>query len=253
MDRLKDKVVIITGASSGMGATAAQLFASEGAKVVLAARRAEQLQETADKIHAAGGECTVVPSDIASDADCAKLVNTAVETYGRLDGLVNNAGVLEKGLKPIDRFTDEDYDKVLAINTKGTMNCIRAAASELCKTQGSIVNIASVAGLKGCGGAVYVASKGAIVGITKHTALRFVSKGLRCNAICPSTVITPMTTGSSVQDIDADMIGEMSKHMDLKIHPCMPDDVAKIMLFLISDDSRALTGQALVADFGSTL
>ncbi len=253
MNRLNDKVIIITGASSGMGAGAAQLFAAEGAKLVLAARRAEQLQETADKIRAAGGECTVVPSDISRDADCAALVNAAVNAYGRLDGLVNNAGVLEKGLKPIDRFTDEDYEKVLGINTKGTMNCIRAAAPELCKTHGAIVNIASVAGLKGCGGAVYVASKGAIVGITKHTALRFASEGVRCNAICPSTVVTPMTTGSSVQDIDPDMIGAMGRHMDLKIHPCMPDDVAKIMLFLISDDSRALTGQALVADFGATL
>ena len=229
MNRLNDKVVIITGASSGMGAAAAQLFAAEGAKLVLAARRAEQLQETADTIRAAGGECTVVPSDISRDADCAALVNAAVNAYGRLDGLVNNAGVLEKGLKPIDRFTDEDYEKVLGINTKGTMNCIRAAAPELCKTHG------------------------AIVGITKHTALRFASEGVRCNAICPSTVVTPMTTGSSVQDIDPDMIGAMGRHMDLKIHPCMPDDVAKIMLFLISDDSRALTGQALVADFGATL
>ena len=236
MNRLNDKVVIITGASSGMGAAAAQLFAAEGAKLVLAARRAEQLQETADTIRAAGGECTVVPSDISRDADCAALVNAAINAYGRLDGLVNNAGVLEKGLKPIDRFTDEDYEKVLGINTKG-----------------AIINIASVAGLKGCGGAVYVASKGAIVGITKHTALRFASEGVRCNAICPSTVVTPMTTGSSVQDIDPDMIGAMGRHMDLKIHPCMPDDVAKIMLFLISDDSRALTGQALVADFGATL
>ena len=254
MGRLQDKVAIITGGNSGVGAATALLFAKEGAQVVISARRQPQLEEVAAKIREAGGEVLPVVSDISKKGDADSLVAKAVEAYGKVDVLVNNAGVLEEGLKPIDRLNDDDLDRILDINTKGTMYCMRAATAEMSKTgTGSIVNVASVAGVMGCGGAAYVSSKAAIIGVTKHTALRFAGTGIRCNAVCPGTIVTPMVAGMNPANMDADMFGQMAKHSDLKVQPCMPEDVANILLFLASDESRAITGQALVTDFGGTL
>ena len=254
MGRLQDKVAIITGGNSGVGAATALLFAKEGAKVVITARRQPQLDEVAAKIREAGGEVLPVVSDISRKGDADAVVAKAVEAYGKVDILVNNAGVLEEGLKPIDRVNDDDLDRILDINTKGTMYCMRAATVEMSKNgSGSIVNVASVAGVMGCGGAAYVSSKAAIIGVTKHTALRFAGTGIRCNAVCPGTIVTPMVAGMNPANMDADMFGQMAKHSDLKVSPCMPEDVANILLFLASDESRAITGQALVTDFGGTL
>ena len=254
MGRLQDKVAIITGGNSGVGAATALLFAKEGAKVVITARRQPQLDEVAAKIREAGGEVLPVVSDISKKGDADAVVAKAVEAFGKVDILVNNAGVLEEGLKPIDRVNDDDLDRILDINTKGTMYCMRAATVEMSKNgNGSIVNVASVAGVMGCGGAAYVSSKAAIIGVTKHTALRFAGTGIRCNAVCPGTIVTPMVAGMNPANMDADMFGQMAKHSDLKVSPCMPEDVANILLFLASDESRAITGQVLVTDFGGTL
>ena len=254
MGRLEDKVAIITGGNSGVGAATALLFAKEGAKVVISARREAQLEEVAVKIREAGGEVLTVVSDISKPEDADNLIGRTVETFGKLDILINSAGVLEEGLKPIDRVEDADMDRIIDINTKGTMYCMRAATRKMAETgAGSIVNVASAAGVMGCGGAAYVASKAAIVGITRHTALRFAGMGIRCNAICPGTIVTPMVAGMNTSNMDMDMFGQMAKHGDLKVQPCMPEDVANILLFLASDESRAITGQAIVTDFGSTL
>lgn len=254
MGRLQDKVAIITGGNSGVGAATALLFAKEGAKVVISARRAAQLEEVAAKIREAGGEVLTVVSDISKHEDADNLVEKAVGAYGKVDILINSAGVLEEGLKPIDRVEDADMDRIIDINTKGTMYCMRAVTQKMAETGvGSIVNVASAAGVMGCGGAAYVASKAAIVGITRHTALRFAGTGIRCNAICPGTIVTPMVAGMNTSNMDMDMFGQMAKHGDLKVQPCMPEDVANILLFLASDESRAITGQAIVTDFGSTL
>lgn len=254
MGRLQDKVAIVTGGNSGVGAATALLFAKEGAKVVISARRQAQLEEVAAKIREAGGEVLAVVTDISKPEDADNLVAKTVETFGRVDILVNNAGILEQGLKPIDRVLDEDMDRIIDTNTKGTMYCMRAASAKMAETgRGSIVNMASVAGVMGCGGAAYVASKAAVVGITRHTALRFAGTGIRCNAVCPGTVVTPMVADMNPANMDADMFGQMAKHGDLKVQPCTPEDVANILLFLASDESRAITGQAIVSDFGSTL
>ncbi|MBD5549224.1 MAG: SDR family oxidoreductase [Lachnospiraceae bacterium] len=254
MGRLEGKVAIITGGNSGVGAAAAMLFAKEGAKVVISARRQAQLEEVANKIKEAGGEVLSVVTDISKPQDAQNLVSKAVEAFGKVDILVNNAGILESGLKPIDRVVDEDLDRIIDTNTKGTMYCMREASAEMAKNgEGSIVNVASVAGVLGCGGAAYVASKAAIVGITRHTALRFAGTKIRCNAVCPGTIVTPMVAGMNAANMDADMFGQMAKHADLKVSPCMPEDVANILLFLASDESRAITGQTIVSDFGSTL
>lgn len=254
MNRLEGKVAIITGGNSGVGAATAKKFASEGAKVVISARREAQLEEVANEIRQAGGEVLPVVSDISKPEDAVKLVAAAMEKYGKVDILINNAGVLDNGLKAVDKFSEEDINKVLDINTKGTMFMIREASKEMAKANyGSIVNVASVAGVMGCGGAAYVASKAAVVGVTRHTALRFAGTGVRCNAICPGTIVTPMVAGMSPENMDMDIFGQMMKHNDLKVAPCMPEDVANMLLFFASDESRAITGQTIVTDFGSTL
>lgn len=254
MGRLDGKVAIITGGNSGVGAATAKLFAKEGAKVVITARRDAPLKEVASEIMADKGDVLPVVTDISKKGDAEKLVAKAVEVYGKLDILINNAGVLEEGLKPIDRFSDDDLDRIVDINEKGTMYCMRAATAEMSKTgYGSIVNVASIAGVMGCGGAAYVASKAAIIGVTRHTALRFAGTNIRCNAVCPGTIVTPMVSGTDPANLDSDMMGQMAKHSDMKVQPCMPDDVANILLFLASDESRAITGQALQTDFGGTL
>lgn len=251
MNRLQGKVAVITGANSGVGEATALLFAKEGATVVVSARRTQPLNAVAERIRAEGGTVLAVPTDISDRASCDNLIAAAVEAYGKVDILVNNAGVLESGLKPIDRFSDEDLDRIVNTNEKGTMYCIRAAARVM-REWGSIVNVASVAGVAGCGGAAYVASKAAIVGITKHTALRFADQHIRCNAVCPGNILTPMTANASA-DLDRDMITAMSKHSDLRVGSCTAEQVANIILFFASDESRPVNGQILVSDFGSTL
>ncbi len=254
MNRLEGKVAIVTGGNSGVGAATAILFAKEGAKVVISARRKVQLEEIATKIREAGGEVLTVVTDISKPEDAKNLVAKTLEAYGKVDVLVNNAGVLEEGLKPIDRVLDEDMNRIIDTNTKGSMYCMREVSAEMAKTgYGSIINVASVAGVVGCGGAAYVASKAAIVGITRHTALRFAGTNIRCNAVCPGTIVTPMVADMNPSNLDPDMFGAMGKHSDLRVQPCMPEDVANILLFLASDESRAITGQSLVTDFGSTL
>ena len=252
MNRLKDKVVIVTGGNSGVGAAAAKLLAAEGAKVVITARRAAALEAVAKEIEAAGGTVLAVPTDISKPGDAENLVEKTMEKFGKIDVLVNNAGILEEGLKPIDRYTDEDLDRILETNTKGTMRCMRAVSQKM-QPGASIVNVASVAGALGCGGAAYVASKSAVIGVTRHTALRFQATGIRGNAICPGTIVTPMVADMQADKLDPDMFGAMATHSNLKTQPCMPEDVANIILFFASDESRAITGQVLVTDFGSML
>ena len=254
MNRLQDKVAIITGGNSGVGAATALKFAREGAKVVITARREAPLLEVAEKIRAIGGEVLPVVSDISKAEDAKKVVDATLAAFGKIDILINNAGVLDEGLKAIDSFSDADMDRVIDINTKGTMCMMREVTVEMAKTgYGSIVNVASVAGVMGCGGAAYVASKAAIVGLTRHTALRFAGTNVRCNSLCPGTIVTPMVAGMNPANMDMNIFGQMMKHNDLKVQPCMPDDVANMLVFFASDESRAITGQSIVTDFGSTL
>lgn len=252
MGRLSEKVAVVTGANSGVGEEIAKLFAAQGAKVVISARRVEPLEKVELQIKEVGGEVLCVPTDISKEDDVITLMKKTVETFGKIDILINNAGVLDKNLLGIGSFESDDLDKVVGINTKGTMFCIREALANM-QEGGSIVNVDSVAGMYGTGGASYVASKAAMIGITKHTALVYADKKIRCNAICPGTIITPMTTSIDRAQLDMEVMGAMMKHNDLAVGACMPSDVANIALFLASDESRAITGQALVSDFGSTL
>ena len=239
MDRLKDKVVILSGGNSGIGACAAKLFAAEGAKVVISARRVEALDAVAEEIRQAGGEVLAIPCDISKPEQCAAVVAKTVETFGTVDVLVNNAGVLDSGLDAIEKISDETIDRLVDTNTKGTLYLTREAAKVLmAKKSGSIVN---------------VASKAAIIGLTKNIAMRGASVNVRCNAVCPGTVVTPMTAGLNPANLDPDMMGAMAKHADLTLPVCQPQDVANLLLFLASDESKAVTGQVLVIDYGANL
>ncbi|MDO4477920.1 MAG: SDR family NAD(P)-dependent oxidoreductase [Lachnospiraceae bacterium] len=252
MSSLKGKTAIITGGNSGVGAATAMLFARCGANVVISARRKAALDDVAEKIKAEGGQVLAVAVDISKNEDCLALMDAAIEAFGSIDILVNNAGVLDTGLAPIDKFSDEEASKLIAINEVGTMQCMRAAIPHM--TAGaSIVNVASVAGVNGGGGAAYVATKSAIIGVTKHTALLLADQYIRCNAVCPGTILTPMTAGMKPEALDMRIMGAMSRHADLKIKPCKAEDVANIIEFLASDKSAPLTGQILVSDYGASL
>ena len=252
MGNLSGETAVITGGNSGVGAATAMLFAKEGANVVISARRQSALDQVAEKIKAEGGNVITVSTDISKDDQCKALMQKAVDAFGGIDILVNNAGVLDTGLAPVDKFDDDEIQKIISINQVGTMQCIRAALP-LMGEGASIVNVASVAGVNGGGGAAYVSTKAAIIGITKHTALLMADKYIRCNAVCPGTIVTPMTMEMKPDQLDMRMMGAMSKHADLKLKPCMAEDVANIIEFFASDRSKALNGQVVVSDFGSSL
>ena len=253
MNRLKGKTAIITGGNSGVGEATALLFAKEGANVVICGRRKEALDAVVKKVEGvAESRMYAVRTDISVDEDCKALAKAAIDRFGKIDILVNNAGVLDTGIKAVDKYLDEDVQRVIGINQVGTMQCIRAVLPFL--HQGaSIVNVASVAGVNGGGGAVYAATKAAIIGLTKHTAMLLADKYIRCNAVCPGNINTPMTANLQPAQIDVAMMVAMRKHGDLSLKSCQPRDVANILLFLASDESAALTGQVLVSDFGVNL
>ena len=253
MDRLKDKVAIVTGGNSGIGEAIAELFAKEGAKVVVASLGASAKDNIAKKLKAMGADYMMVPCDISKEEDIKKCFDKVVKKYKRVDVMINNAGVLEKGLLPIDKFKTEDWEWVTRINTFGTMLCMKYASNIMLKQNGgSIVNISSIAGARGFGGSVYCSTKAAMLGVTRNSAMRFAGTGIRCNAICPGSVLTPMTTGTS-GNLDPDMYGAMDNYGNLNVGICKPEDIANVALFLASDESSAITGQELIVDKGYSL
>lgn len=252
MGRLEGKVAIITGSNSGVGAYTAELFAKEGAKVVLCARRAQPLEEVAAKIRANGGEVLAIAADISHKEEMTNLVAKAKERFGKLDILINNAAVIDKNLLSMRNYDDDDLDRVLAINVHGTMHITREALS-IMEDGGSIVNMASIAGIFGMGGASYVATKGAVVALTKHTAVTNTGRKIRCNAVCPGTIMTPMVMTANPADYDPDSMTALTKHLNLELPPSTPETVANVLLFLASDESVSITGQCIVTDFGASL
>ncbi len=257
MGRLDGKVCIVTGGNSGIGMKTAEVFAREGAKLMLTDVGESNKEKILALIRKAGAEGEFVRGDITSAEDNAALMRATVERYGRIDVLVNCAGVLEHGLKPIEEFTDEDYDFVSKINIKGTMSITREACKIMARQKrGNIVSVASISAKNGGGGAVYVATKGAVISMTKHIALRFAGLGIRANCVCPGTVWTPMTK-VQLKDERSEAASEfydiIGKHSDLDVGICKDIDVANILLFLASDESRTITGQALDCDCGCYL
>ena len=249
MMKLKDKVAIVTGASAGMGQSIAKLFAEEGARVFALARRLELLEEMA-KVAAAKGQ-TIIPvkCDIGNDAEIEAAVALAVEQYGTVDILINNAGILDNML-PIHELDDEMWDRVMQINLTGPMRITRSVTRIMLENGGgSIVNVASIGGVQGGrAGAAYTASKFAIVGLTKNVGFMYADKGIRCNAICPGGVATDIASGLTAPS----RMGIERTSAGKGANPRMgqPEEIATVALFLASADSSFINGETILADGG---
>ena len=243
MQRFKDKIALITGAGSGMGAATAKRFVDEGATVVLVGRTQDKLDDVAKDLPSE--QVHVRPADVA-DADAVnQLVEEVVATCGRLDILVNNAGVATQS-----RITDTDDDtwrKIMSINVDGVFHCCRAALPHLIESRGNIVNTSSVSGLGGDWAmSVYNASKGAVSNFTRALALDHGGDGVRVNAVCPSLTRTDMASGVFEKD---DLLDKFAERMPLGAGAA-PEDIASAIAFLASDDARFITGVNLPVDGG---
>jgi len=248
--RLENKVAIVTGASSGMGAAIAKRFAKEGASVVAIARRKERLQSLIDDINADGGKAVAVAGDVTSDTDVENAVKAAVEQFGRLDVVVNNAGLLDRFV-PVAELDNDLWNAVLDVNLTGPMRMFRAAIPEMEKTGGgSFVTIASVGGLHGCrAGTAYTASKHGVIGLAKSVAYMYAKKGIRSNVIAPGGVKTEIGAGQPANEGGAAIC-----MTGMNTNPRMgeAEEIASVALFLASDDASFVNGATVVADAGWT-
>ncbi len=251
MTRLADKVVLITGGGTGIGKAIVLACAREGAKVAVVGRRLAKLQETVSEVKAAGGEAIAVACDVSRDADVQNAINKVVETYGKLNVLVNNAGVLS--VSTIEEIPEDEWDRLIDANLKGPFLMCRAALPEFRKVGGgSIVNVGSVLGLVAMKKrAAYCASKGGLTLLTKAVAIDHGHENIRANCICPSIVETDL-----VSELFKTPDGERAKLERLATIPLArfgkPNDIAGLAVFLASDESSWLTGAAIPVDGGLT-
>ncbi|CDG18023.1 SDR family NAD(P)-dependent oxidoreductase [Xenorhabdus doucetiae] len=241
MKRFEDKVVIITGAGSGIGEATAKRFSQEGAIVVLAGRDTDKLNHVCSEL--SSDKTLVIQTDVANRESVNNMVDETVRHFGRIDILVNNAGLYVVG--DLLSVSPEKGDEVLATNLNGVLNCSYSALPHLLKSQGCIVNNASVSGLGGdWGGAHYCAAKGAVVNVTRAMALDYGAQGVRVNAVCPSLVMTPM-----VARFDDETLHYFDSRISLK-RAGQPSEVAAAIAFLASDDASFINGVNLPVDGG---
>lgn len=253
MGLLDQKVVVVTGASSGIGEKTAEVLASEGAKVVLAARRAEKLKAVEQRIIENGGEAFSVSADVSVREDCDRVVEETIAKYGRIDVLVNNAGIGDKQMA-ITRCSDEWWRQIVAVNQDSVFYMTRAALVYMEKQgEGSIVNISSIGGVFANAGIAYSAAKAAVVAMTKNVAIQFAGKGIRCNAVCPGPTITPLLSKDELATFDQEFMKTCNEHICRSVPKAEAVDQANAVLFFASDLSKAVTGQALVVDYGCNL
>jgi meso-butanediol dehydrogenase/(S,S)-butanediol dehydrogenase/diacetyl reductase len=246
--RLKDKVVIVTGAGTGIGRAIALRFGLEGAIMLLNGRRPAPLEAVAQVIKAAGGRAEAVVGDVTSTPDVERLVAAAADGHGRLDVLVNNAGIMVSRTAAAE-CSDEDWQRTLDADLTSVFRCSKAALPALAASRGAIVNIASTAGMKGSPSlTAYGVAKAGVVSLTKTMALDYAARGVRVNAVCPAYVET---------DLNRDYLAAMREDGRyaalLARHPLglgRPDDVAWASLYLASDEARWVTGVALPVDGG---
>lgn len=249
--QLQGKVVVVTGAASGMGLAIATRFAAEGASVVAADWNAERLETAVATIKASGGTITGVQGNIADQATAEGLIDTAINTYGRLDVLCNNAGVMDY-MQGVGELADDVWRRVLGINLDGPMfTCRRAVQYMLAHGGGSIINVASTAGIHGgAAGAAYTSSKHALVGLTRNTAWMYARKGIRCNAICPGATITNIAESMPADKVDPTGAERAQAFAALAPGYLQPADIAGLALYLASDESRNINGAIIPADAG---
>ncbi|MGE0816484.1 MAG: glucose 1-dehydrogenase [Vicinamibacterales bacterium] len=252
--RFEQRVVLVTGASSGIGRTAAVAFGREGAHVVVTGRRPNRLEETRALVEAAGARAIGVVGDCAASADVQRMVAAAVETFGRLDCAFNNAGIEGgKAFVPTADYDEAIWDQVVAINLTGVFLALKYEIRQMLRQGGggAIVNMSSVAGLIGTRiGIGYGATKHGVIGATRAAAMEYAAEGIRVNAVCPGVVRTEMTERAFLRD--AALAEAMTKR-----HPLgrlgTAEEVANAVLWLCSDESSFTTGHALPVDGGLTV
>jgi NAD(P)-dependent dehydrogenase (short-subunit alcohol dehydrogenase family) len=247
MKTLEDKVALVTGGTSGIGKATAIAFAATGAKVVFSGRREAEGEDTANLILQSGAECLFVRSDVSSQADVQLLIQKTVATYGRLDIAFNNAG--SEGVpKPLHEQSIEDFDSLMAINVRGTFMCMKFEIQQML-TQGAgvIINNSSIFGLIGLAGiSPYVASKHAIVGLTRAAALDYAKQGIRINAVNPGAIATAML------DRQNEITIELLESIIPMGRIAQPEEIATTVVFLCSDAASYITGQSFGVDGGYT-
>jgi len=253
--RLEGKVAIITGAGSGLGRAAALLFAGEGAKVVVAANREKDGEQTVKSVKEAGGDAIFARADVTKASDLEKAVKAAVDKYGRLDIMLNNAGTPGPG-KLIADITEEEWNRVISTNLTGVFLGTKYAIPEMLKCGGGvIINVSSVAGVspRRYTGA-YAAAKAAVIQLTRVTALEYARKNIRVNCILPGPIDTPFfskVAGGDPQKIA--IFKEMVRNEVPMGRFAQPEEIARVALFLASDEASYITGAAFAADGGQLL
>jgi 3-oxoacyl-[acyl-carrier protein] reductase len=248
MNRLEGQVAVVTGGSRGIGEAVAVRLASEGADVALcASRSAEAAERVAGQVRELGRRALVAQVDVADAASVDAFITSVVSGFGRLDVLVNNAGVTRDGL--LLRMEDDAWDRVIDVNLKGAFHTIRAAVRPMMKARrGRIINLSSVVGLRGnAAQANYAASKAGLIGLTKSVAREFASRGITANAVAPGYIPTEMTEGLS-PDVKAALLAQVPLG-----RPGSAAEVAATVAFLASDDAAYITGQVIVVDGGMTM
>jgi NAD(P)-dependent dehydrogenase (short-subunit alcohol dehydrogenase family) len=246
--RLFGKVAIITGAGSGIGAAAAELFAMEGGYVMLTDIQENKLKEVVEAIHDKGGNASYHVHDIAKEDQWQQVVSATVELYGKIDILVNNAGITGNLLAPFEERTVDEFQKVLAVNLTSQFIAMKTALPHIPRG-GAIVNVSSIAGITGnAGGNAYTASKGGSRMLSKGAAIDLAKRGIRVNSLHPGFVETPMTKDMQ----GADDFRKMALGSTPLGRGASPAELAKGILFLASDDSSFMTGAELIMDGGFT-
>lgn len=250
-NRFKDRVVLVTGASSGIGRATAKALGAEGACVVAAGRREGRLSETVQAVQSAGGQAIAVGGDVRDEAVCEAWVQKATTRFGGLDGLVNAAGVIGNG--GLTQTSTEEWDRIMTSNLRSVFLLTRAAAPELVRRRGSVVNISSVGGMRPYPGlAAYCVSKAGVDMLTRCAALDLAAQGVRVNAVNPGVVVTELHT---VTNAVPDYAGFLERSKGT--HPLgrvgQPEEIATLVLFLLSEEAGWITGATYSIDGGRAL
>ncbi len=249
----KGKNVLITGASSGIGRETALHFARAGATVIAAARRLERLEELAAEAEGLEGKILPLQADLMEKDGPRKMMEEAFRTFPRLDVLVNNAGIMDD-MSGIANITEEMYERVFAVNVHAPMMTMKMAVNHFLEHGGGvIVNVASVAGLEGArAGAIYTASKHAVVGMTKNTAYMYNKEGIRCNVVCPGGVETEVGAGEFMKNINQGDVAKVYAGMGDRVIMGQSEQLATVILFVASEEASLLSGAAIPVDGGWT-